>query len=41
MPDYCPSCNADSDDIDSYINGDCHCNACGHSWNQDDDDSEE
>ena len=41
MADYCPSCNADSDDIEEYANGDHYCTACGNCWNCWDDDEEE
>lgn len=33
MCDYCPECG--SDDLDSYMsymNGESHCNGCGHTW---------
>lgn len=28
MLDYCPDCG--SDDVDSFMNGETHCNSCGH-----------
>lgn len=30
--DYCPACG--SDDLDEYMNGEAHCNECGHVYNE-------
>lgn len=34
MIDYCPNCGANSDWLDSYMNGDTYCNNCGCTHNE-------